>query len=58
MGSGLSAGAHDGELPYWRSKEQREIDEERRLFYVGLTRAKRILELSTNGIRFPEPLSG
>jgi superfamily I DNA/RNA helicase len=44
---------NDGELPYWRSKEDEEIAEERRLFYVGMTRAKRVLELSTNGIRFP-----
>ena len=44
---------NDGELPFWRSKESHEIAEERRLFYVGLTRAKRVLELSTNGIKFP-----
>jgi DNA helicase II / ATP-dependent DNA helicase PcrA len=44
---------HDGELPYWRAKEDDEIAEERRLFYVGVTRAKRVLEISTNGVKFP-----
>lgn len=34
------------ELPYWRAITREQLDEERRLFYVGVTRAKRILELS------------
>ncbi len=44
---------HDGELPFWRSKEDDEIAAERRLFYVGITRAKRVLEISWNGVKFP-----
>jgi superfamily I DNA/RNA helicase len=33
---------HDGELPFLRSKEDREIAEGQRPFYVGITRAKRV----------------
>lgn len=43
----------DGELPYWRADSPAEIASERRLFYVGLTRAKTILELSNAGIAHP-----
>ena len=37
------------ELPIRQAKQPREIAEERRLFYVGLTRAKRYLALSWGG---------
>jgi DNA helicase-2/ATP-dependent DNA helicase PcrA len=46
-------GLRDGELPFWRAKTPAEVAEERRLFYVGITRAKTILELSTAGIAHP-----
>lgn len=36
----------DRELPWWRAKQDGTVDEERRLFYVGLTRARRYLHLS------------
>jgi DNA helicase-2/ATP-dependent DNA helicase PcrA len=48
----------DGELPFWRAKTPAEIAEERRLFYVGITRAKTILELSTAGIAHPSRFLG
>jgi DNA helicase-2/ATP-dependent DNA helicase PcrA len=41
----------DKELPSKQARSETEIDEERRLLYVGLTRAKRLLWLSWSGKR-------
>ena len=43
----------EGELPSRRSKSDEAIAEERRLLYVGLTRARRILHLSWSAERKP-----
>ncbi|MDR2649922.1 MAG: ATP-dependent helicase, partial [Clostridiales bacterium] len=40
------AGAVEGYIPHEKSKTTPEVEEERRLFYVGLTRAKRYLCIS------------
>jgi DNA helicase-2/ATP-dependent DNA helicase PcrA len=39
-------GLEEGVLPYFKAKTQAEIDEERRLLYVGMTRAKDMLCLT------------
>ncbi len=39
----------EGELPFKRSRNPDALAEERRLFYVGMTRAKRHLEVSWSG---------
>jgi ATP-dependent DNA helicase UvrD/PcrA len=43
----------ENELPSRLARTPAEIDEERRLLYVGMTRAKRVLRLSWSGKRSP-----
>ena len=38
-------GANEGQMPYKKAKRDSEIEEERRLFYVGMTRAKEMLKI-------------
>lgn len=49
------AGVVEDVLPYIRSKTEEEIEEERRLFYVGATRAKHKLYISTIKTRHDKP---
>ena len=41
------SGVEEGVIPYYKAKEQAEIEEERRLLYVGMTRAKDLLWLTS-----------
>ena len=43
------AGCEDGLLPYTPANREVDLDEERRLFYVGMTRAQRRLILTGDG---------
>ncbi|RME85498.1 MAG: AAA family ATPase [Caldilineae bacterium] len=45
-------GCEEGVVPYMRSGEQPNVEEERRLFYVGMTRARRRLVLTHARRRF------
>ena len=47
------AGAHEGTLPIAYAQTPRQVEEERRLFYVGITRAKDRLMVSWSAARSP-----
>jgi superfamily I DNA/RNA helicase len=40
------AGLEEGTIPFYKAKSEEEISEERRIFYVAMTRAKKELYLS------------
>ena len=42
-------GAEKGSIPYESEKHPSDVEEERRLFYVGITRAKEELLITTSG---------
>ncbi len=44
----IVVGLEEGVLPFWRSLDDQEaLEEERRVFYVGMTRARDVLHLTT-----------
>lgn len=45
---------NEGEYPFHRAKTESEFEEERRIFYVGLTRAKKHLVLTSVNNRYSE----
>lgn len=47
------AGINDGDLPHQREGEETNVEEERRLFFVGITRAREELILSCGGAPSP-----
>lgn len=47
------AGIHEGTVPITYAESPQEIDEERRLFYVGMTRARHTLCISWSAARTP-----
>jgi len=48
---------NEGQMPHFSARQTHEIDEGRRLFYVGVTRAQRLLMISSNDSNFKNPPS-
>ncbi|UYM06097.1 ATP-dependent DNA helicase UvrD2 [Solicola gregarius] len=46
-------GVHEGTMPITYAEAPQEIEEERRLFYVGMTRARHLLAISWSAARAP-----
>ena len=38
--------ANEGRIPYQKAEKEQNVEEERRLFYVGMTRAKDVLKIT------------
>jgi DNA helicase-2/ATP-dependent DNA helicase PcrA len=43
-------GSNEGTCPHWRAQTEKEVEEERRLFYVAMTRAEKYLFLTRSKI--------
>ena len=48
---------NEGQMPHFTAKQAHEIEEGRRLFYVGVTRAKKILMVASNDSNYSNPPS-
>ena len=43
----IIVGVEEGEIPYWAARERDRLEEERRVLYVGMTRARERLYLTS-----------
>lgn len=48
---------NEGQMPHFSAREEYQFDEGRRLFYVGITRAKKFLMVASNDSHFGNPPS-
>lgn len=47
---------NDGVIPYHKARLEKDIEEERRLFYVGMTRAKKSLNIYAVNERYEKKM--
>lgn len=43
---------HEGRIPHWTARDAEQVDEARRLLYVGVTRAKKLLMYFTDSSNY------